>query len=180
MHFNKLKSTSGITMIEILMTLVIVGILASLATPRFESAMANIKFRSANRDLQSSLRYARSMALTNKKQYGVFVDPDTRTITIFQDSLNPADYTYDSPGDLVLRVDTLPSEISSVTTDFDNGVITFAPNGTAGFSGGGTGGANIDTEGSISGNRMAYNVEVKRATGRVKMAAVDEEADREN
>jgi hypothetical protein len=40
-------------------------------------------------------------------------------------------------GDSVVRVDTLPPEIVWVGTDVTNNVITYAPSGAAGFSGGG-------------------------------------------
>jgi len=123
--------------------------------------------------VQSTLRLARSMALANKKQYGVVVDPDNRTITVFRDSLNLTSFTFDSPEDSVIRVDTLPNEITSVSIDFDNDVITFAPNGTAGFTGGGSGGANVDIVGVISGHTVGYNLEIKRATGRVKMTVAE-------
>ena len=175
MMWNKFKSNTGITLVEILSALVVVGILASLAAPRFESAMSNIRFKSANRDLQGSFRYARSMALTDKKQYGVYVDSDTRTVTIFRDSVDLANYTFDPPEDSTIRVDTLPEEIHYIYADFDNSVLTFAPNGTAGFTGGGTGGANVMTYGYLSGRSLAYNLEVKRATGRVKGETVNYE-----
>lgn len=154
-------------MIEILSTLVIIGILASMAAPRFEKAFWNIRFRSVNRDIVSSLRLARSMALADKKQYGVYLDVNANAVTIFRDSLNPADLTFDPPADSVIRSDTIASHVAYFYSDVETQVIAFAPNGTANFLGGAAGGANINSHGYFDGNMSCYDIEVKRATGRV-------------
>lgn len=154
-------------MIEILSTLVIIGIVASMAAPRFEKAFWNIRFKSANKDIVSSLRLARSMALADKKQYGVYFDVNANAVTIFQDSLNPADVTFDPPADSVIRSDTIASNVAYFYSDVNTNVIAFAPNGTANFDGGSAGGANINSHGYFDGNMYCYDIEVKRATGRV-------------
>ncbi|MFH1687245.1 MAG: GspH/FimT family pseudopilin [bacterium] len=169
---NKLKSVAGMTLIEILSTLVVIGILTSMAAPRFETAFGNIRLRSANKDIVSSLRLARSKALTDKRHYGVLMDAEHNTITVFRDSANLAGYSLDLPDDSVIRVDTLPLELSYIVTDVTNNVITFAPNGTADFEGGSAGGANIGTQGYVGQNGRCYNIEVRRATGRVRWDAV--------
>lgn len=170
---KKLRSKAGMTLIEILSTLVIVGILTSMATPRFESAFANIRLRSANKDMASSLRLARSKALSDKRVYGVFLDNTTKTTTVFRDSINVGAFSFDPPQDSVIRVDTLPAELSYFETDVTNNVITFNPNGTADFGGGATGGANVATQGYIGGNTRCFNIEIRRATGKVRWDAVD-------
>jgi Tfp pilus assembly protein FimT len=154
-------------MIEILSTLVIVGILASMAAPRFEKAFWNIRFRSANKDIVSSLRLARSMALSDKRQYGVYFDYNANAVTIFRDSVNLADLTFDSPGDSVIRSDTIPNDVAYFSTDLNTSVVAFAPNGTADFDGGSAGGANINSHGYFDEHMYCYDIEVKRATGRI-------------
>ena len=62
----------------------------------------------------------------------------------------------------------MPMEVSSLYTDVDNGVITFAPNGSSGFAGGGAEGANVDVHGQIGESEHCYNIEVRRATGRIR------------
>ena len=57
-----LKNRAGITLIELLITVVIIGIVAAMAAPRFEIAYNRMKFKSANRDMVSSLKLARSTA----------------------------------------------------------------------------------------------------------------------
>ena len=63
----------GFTMIEMLVTLIIVGILAGLAAPAFTSFIAGQNIRAASSMLQSSLLFARSEAL--KRNADVIVSP---------------------------------------------------------------------------------------------------------
>ncbi len=130
------RSNRGITLIELLSTVVIIGIVASMAVPRFSIAIDRIKFRAANRDLISSLRLARSNAITEKDQYGVYFAPDRRLVILYKDTDAPASYTF-SASDSILRVDTLPPQINYLGTDMTGNTILFQPNGSAKFTGGG-------------------------------------------
>ena len=163
MFRRKFRSQVGITLIEMLSTVVIMGIVSSMAVPRFQKAYERMKFRSAGRDLQSTLRVARSTAISDKEPYGILVNPDLKTVTIFQDSLNQSNYTYDH-GDPIVRVDTLPAEFEWLQMDTDNSVMIFLPNGSAKFTGGGYIWALAQTEDVIS--LLSYNV--LASTGRIK------------
>ena len=137
MHMMRLfKSTRGITLLELMATVVIIGIVASMAVPRFQVATERIKFRSANRDLVSSLRVARSSAITDKEQFGVHFNQESRIVSLFKDVTSPASYTFDA-GDSLIRADTLPPMVNYLGTDLTNDVIFFEPNGSARFTGGG-------------------------------------------
>jgi len=70
------KSQHGITLIELLSTVVIISIVSAMAVPRFQVAIERVKFRSANRDIVSTMRLARSLAVSDKHQYGVYFDGD--------------------------------------------------------------------------------------------------------
>lgn len=63
----------GFTMVEMLTTLIIVGILAGMAVPAFTSLIASQKVKTSASMLQSSLLLARSEAL--KHNTGVTVSP---------------------------------------------------------------------------------------------------------
>jgi hypothetical protein len=76
------------------------------------------------------------MAISDKDQYGLFFDAGAKTITLFQDKVNPTAFKFES-GDSVVRVDSLPSEFVWIATDCANDVMAFRPNGSAGFTGGG-------------------------------------------
>lgn len=126
----------GITLIELMSTVVIVGIIAAMAAPRMGIAYERMQLRSKNREIISTLKVARSQAITDKLSYGVLVDGNTRTITVFQDLVDPAARTY-ATGDSIVSVDTLPTEFNYLATDCTNNVIFFEPNGAASFTGGG-------------------------------------------
>jgi len=121
---------------EIMIVSVIIGIVAAMAVPRFQIAYDRIKFRSEHRDITSSIRLARSFAISDKDQYGLHFDGNQRVITLFRDVVNPGAMTYET-GDSVLRVDTLPAEFVYLGTDCDNDILIFQPNGSALFTGGG-------------------------------------------
>lgn len=131
-----LKRKSGFTLIELMITTVIVGIIASMAVPKVQKAYEKMQFRSSHRELISNLKLARSMAVTEKTPYGVFFDPDAMTITLFKD-MSATGYEFTESLDSVIRIDSLPSHISYLSSDLEGNTIFFAPNGSADFSGGG-------------------------------------------
>ena len=109
-------------------TVVIVGIIAAMAVPKFQIAFERIKFRSANRDITSQLRLARSYAVSSKEQHGVHFDADALSYTLFLDKVNTGAMVFEV-GDSVISVDTLPSEFQLLWTDAPTGAIVFRPNG---------------------------------------------------
>jgi prepilin-type N-terminal cleavage/methylation domain-containing protein len=136
MRKAKMGTSRGFTMVELMAAVVVVGVAATMAVPRMQITYERMQFRAAIRDINSTLRLARSYAITTKAQYGVELASDPCTVTLFKDKINPGLYSFDS-GDSVVRVDTLPAQFTYVGTDCTNNVLTFAPNGSCGFSGGG-------------------------------------------
>jgi len=133
---TRVNSDSGITFIELIVVVVIIGLVSAMAVPRFQIAWERIKIKGVDRDIVSTLRLARSMAITDKDQYGVYFDNNNQTITIFKDLVNPNSPQFES-GDSVIRIDTLPAEFTYLGTDITNDVVVFRPNGSANFVGGG-------------------------------------------
>ncbi len=148
---------------ELMATVVIIGIVAAAAVPRFDEAFERIRFRSANHDMVSSLRLARSAAITDKEQFGVYFDPNTRLVTLFRDIVSPTSFQFNS-GDSVIRVDTLPPEVNFLGTDLSGDVIVFRPNGSAQFTGGGNVVLLATTENMVA--ISAHNI--LASTGRVQ------------
>lgn len=140
--YQKTLATKGFTIIELMTTVVIIGIVAAMAVPRFDAAFERVRFRSANRNMVSALRVARSMAITSKVQHGVFFDGSHMTVAVFRDVINPGSYTFDG-SDSVVSVDTLTREFDYLGTNLDGNVIVFGPNGAAHFTALGGGGAEI-------------------------------------
>src|SRR3984885_9084241 len=67
----------GFTMIELLMTIVVAGILAAIAVPAFNSFVLNDRDIGQINSLVASFNYARSEAIKQHLQAGVAVCPST-------------------------------------------------------------------------------------------------------
>lgn len=158
-----LVSRKGITLIELMIIVVIIGIVAAMAVPRFGRTISRLKFRNAARHMVSKLRLARSTAITNKGQFGVYFDAEGTTMTLFLDSHNPGSLLYET-GDSVLSIDTLPDEFMYVGTDFGPTSVVYRPNGSASSTG------NIYFL-SYDGQDIVHwgSIDILAATGRTKM-----------
>ncbi len=151
----------GITLIELMITVVIIGIVAAMAVPRFEKAFERIKFRSTNREITSSLRLARSYAVSTKEQHGVYFDSDDLCWTLFKDKVNTGGMVFE-PGDSVIRIDSLPPEFNFLSVDNLTSSIVFKPNGSA------SGTANVVTMASTPDMVGIHQHNILAATGRIE------------
>ncbi|WP_350310657.1 GspH/FimT family pseudopilin [Marinobacter sp. SS13-12] len=57
------KKTSGFTLIELMITVALVGVIAAFAVPSFANLIANSRLASASNDVVGVLNYARSQAV---------------------------------------------------------------------------------------------------------------------
>ena len=163
MH-KMLKSRSGFTLLELLITTVVVGIVAAMAVPRFQTAWERQKFRGGNNDIVSKIKMARSYAISSKSPYGIYFDEQSNSFTVFKDVVNLSTPVYDD-GDSVIVTDTLPEEFDYIYTDCENSVIMFNSNGSASFDGGGYIMASAYTEHTYA---MSM-INVLASTGRVRV-----------
>ena len=69
-----LQKTTGFTLIEIVVVLVIVGIIAGVTIPRFAGSFETIKFRRAMSDIVSFLRESRIASMSTGKAKTVTID----------------------------------------------------------------------------------------------------------
>ncbi len=129
MFSKRLKSKRGMTLIELLATVAVIGIIAALAVPRFQIAYERINFRAANREITSKIRLARSYAVSTKEQHVLYIDPTNLSYTLFKDVVNTPAMQYDA-GDSVISVDTLPYGFNLISTDVASGSIVFRSNGS--------------------------------------------------
>lgn len=162
----KYRSNAGFTLLELMITVVIVGIVAAMAMPRFQIAFERMKFRSESQEMTSMMKLARSMAITDKRQYGVHIDNVGLTVTLFKDMVNTGSSDFVS-GDSVIKADTLPPEFNYLYTDSENGVILFQPNGSARFTGSGYITSLASTESLIG----IHQTRILASTGRVETEA---------
>jgi len=164
---NRLARTPrGFTMIELLITTVIIGVVAALAVPSFERAYEKNTLRSGYRQLESTIKRARSYSIADKEPYGVHVDPVNRSFTLFRNDANQDLASFDLGSDSVLYVDTLPVQFNYIYPALVYNALVFNPNGSAQLDA--AGGIFIAAE--TEHMSASFIMQVTPATGRVNTA----------
>ncbi|MBP9864789.1 MAG: prepilin-type N-terminal cleavage/methylation domain-containing protein [Candidatus Omnitrophica bacterium] len=97
----------GFTMMEMILTLVILSVLSTIALPQIVGAIQNFRLNSAAQKMLSDIRYARELALNRHGTYGIQVNAASNSYQIF--SLVGATKT----------VLTDPMKRTSMIVDFD-------------------------------------------------------------
>jgi prepilin-type N-terminal cleavage/methylation domain-containing protein len=152
----------GVTLLELSIVAVAIGVISMLAIPQFGKVMERLKLKTAGRDVVSALRLARSSAVSQKDQFGVHFDYNSGQYVVFQDLTNPSSFTYDLGSDSVIVTKELPGNVNFGYISFPNLTIVFKPNGSASNSGH----AGIYCYGESYGYLA---VDVLGSTGRVKL-----------
>jgi prepilin-type N-terminal cleavage/methylation domain-containing protein len=154
----------GVTILELMIVAAAIGVIAAMAVPRFGSVMERLKLKTAGRDVVSSLRLARSNAVSQRDQYGVYFDYSANQYVLFRDSDDPSSFTYDPLADSVIIAYDLPGNIHLGYVSFPNVTVVFRPNGSAQASG--QAAVYSYEEG---GAYETMTVDVLGSTGRVKL-----------
>ena len=154
------KSSKGITLLEMVIVVVVLGVIAAMAAPQFAGVLPRLKFKNKSRDIVSDLRLARSDAIAQRGQFGLYFDYSQNGYIVFKDQINPSLFTYDI-GDSVIKTVSLGQDVSLYYSTFSNNTIVFKPDGSASFSG------NV-TISNGEGEEQAA-IDVLASTGRVKL-----------
>lgn len=77
-----IANKKGVTLTELMVTVAIIGIAAGIAVPSYLSFVPHLRLNGAARDLISDLRYTRSLAVGENKQYKVVFDAANESYTI--------------------------------------------------------------------------------------------------
>jgi general secretion pathway protein H len=59
-----IRRSLGFTLLELILVLVVAGVVAAVAVPNFQPAIARMQVQSATRDVASALRHTRGQALS--------------------------------------------------------------------------------------------------------------------
>lgn len=156
------KNNKGITIMELLIVAVIIGITATLAIPRFGQVVRKLKLKNAGRDMTSSLRLARSNAVSQRSQFGVYFNLYDGEYVLFKDLANLGSFTYDAGSDSDAVTRTLPTKVNFGYTSFPNFAVVFKPDGSASSSG-------LVELYTCEDYHGSYTVDVLGSTGRVKL-----------
>jgi type IV fimbrial biogenesis protein FimT len=158
----KLLDNSGVSMLEMMIVVVVIGLLAAISLPNFGGAIKKMKFDNEGRSIVSALRYARSAAITLQQPIGVYFDIDGKKTQTFLDRVNVGSNIFES-GDSLLRSDSLECSLSYFGATFSGQTVVFQPDGTA--SAGGIITANASTD---AGPR-SFTIGVTAGSGRVRL-----------
>lgn len=120
-------SQTGISAIELVVVLGIIGILSAIALPTFKQIRQNAEYKRAARDITSMLRDARNKTITSNLQYCVAFPANNRFV------LQRGDRAYDT--DVAAWTDMTSVNLVSQVTITGPARIAFNPNGTSPTSG---------------------------------------------
>ena len=162
---GRLRNQRGITFLELMISVVIIGLVAAMAGPRFTKEMERAAFRASARGAISMIRKARSYSITDKQSYGVNFDISNATVTLFKDKEKTDPPTF-TTGDSVISVDSISGDYSYLAVTLTAPLI-FNTNGSASETGD-IYLINYTYDGSIATTNYAW-INVLAATGRTKM-----------
>ena len=145
-------SRKGLTLIEIISVIVLLGILTAVAVPRFRSDFSSKqRLKSEAQKIAVHIRYARNLAITDKNaaRYIIRFNYDANNYGIYLGSVAPANLS----GSLISIPSTVTASGETEIIFFNQGNCTFTGNG----------------EINVRAGENNYKITVKSATGRVRV-----------
>ncbi len=134
-----MRRQSGFSMIELLVTMTVAGLLMYIAIPSFLTAVRNDRLVSQANDLLGSLMYARSEAVNDNANVTVCASNDGATCSgtnwasgwiICQDQVTPTVVTDCSGTSTIVRVLPTLSGSNTLTNDGSASKVVFTSNGS--------------------------------------------------
>ena len=117
------------TLIELLVVLVILAVVASLATPNVSRWIESYTVRKASRQLVSDLQLAKMKAISQGVQHRILFDPANKTYTI-QKLVLGVWTQVDAPRDLS-NANLYGASGVTLTNNFNNNAVIFSTTGAA-------------------------------------------------
>ena len=122
-----MKKEKGFTMIELMITMVILGVLLGLAIPGFSRWLPNYRLRGATRDLYSTLQFTKSGAIKERAEWAVRFT-GTGSYEVWSSGSNRVWDGYSAPNDTLVKTVSL--------SDYGSGVSFGAGSATSAVGGG--------------------------------------------
>jgi prepilin-type N-terminal cleavage/methylation domain-containing protein len=155
------RGIRGFTMIEMAIVAVLIGVMATMAVPLFTRTLPRLKTHAEARNILNAIRIARSRAIAENTQYGVYINSTARSYLLFKDIVSPTLYMYNSGDSIISGPVIFDFNVVCTGTTFTNGTVVLLPTGAASQTG--TVGVN-----SSSGD-APYTISVLAATGKTKI-----------
>ena len=146
-------------MMELVIVAVIIGVMSALAVPSFLNYSSKMEAKGAARDIVSTLRQARSKAISERVKYGVYFDAGNRRYTFFKEK--SGNEQYDSGADSLISQITLDRDVNYGGNTFTSTTVVFKTDGSASSSG--------DMQILPAAGGFTYNINVLASTGRIKL-----------
>jgi general secretion pathway protein H len=141
------RASSGVTLLELMIVLVLMALIAAVTIPIFGSGVSTTELRSAARELAAGLRLARGQAIAQRSEATLQLDVAGRNFRV-----PPDPRVHVLPTGIDLKLFTAQRELVS-----DNlGAIRFYPDG-------GSDGGRV----TLAAGERKYDVDVDWLTGRV-------------
>jgi prepilin-type N-terminal cleavage/methylation domain-containing protein len=165
MKTGTLTDNKGVSLIELLIVLVIVGILAGFGLPEYGRFTAKNRVRGAATELMQIMRLARTMAIKENRTYLITLDPATNTYRIGFDTNenNSLVDAVDVYGQGPVRLVDVQNEHGVNVVLGDSNFIITPPNGPNGVAISGQSSFSFMSDSSSSPNGMIYFQDSKRA-----------------
>lgn len=141
--------TAGVTLLELLIVLSIMGLVAAFVIPLLGPGMSTAELKSAARQVAAALRLARSEAVAKRQDTRLVLDLEQRTMHVDRDPR-----VLSLPRDVELKLFTAQNDLVSEKS----GAVRFFPDG-------GSNGGRI----TLASGERKYDVDIDWLTGRVKI-----------
>jgi general secretion pathway protein H len=141
------RSSSGVTLLELLIVLMLMALIAAVTIPIFGPGVSTTELRSAAREVAAGLRLARGQAIAQRTEAMLVVDVATRSFIVPPDARVHA-----LPSGIDLKLFTAQRDLLSDRV----GTLRFYPDG-------GSNGGRV----TLSAGERKYDVDVDWLTGRV-------------
>jgi len=147
-HFPAaMPAMRGVTLLEMLVVLAIMGLIAALVLPTFGSGVSTSELRASARQIAAGLRAARSEAVSQRRETFLLIDLAGRR---FKVDRNPKEYAL--PPRIEMKLFTAQRDI----VDANTGSIRFFPDG-------GSNGGRV----TLAAGQRKFDIDVDWLTGRV-------------
>lgn len=161
-----LRTSRGFTLIEMIIVVALIGILTAVAVPSIIQMRNSMNYRGASRDVASILRNARSLAISENREYQVDIDTANR-----QYRLRRGDRVSGSANWTVIKdYVALPAGVTIATSEPTS--FFFRPNGAVAFNPDTDGDSTNDETISIrdTGGTTKHTITISPTTGRIRVS----------
>ena len=108
------RSSSGFTLIELMVTIAVLAIIVGIAAPSISTQLANQRVNSTVSTIESALKEAKAESIILRQNISVVYNSTAKTIAL-QDANNAVLTTYSISEKSVLTVDINPNTIIKIT-----------------------------------------------------------------